>query len=187
MLVSGIISKNKFMWISSFLPSNAIMTTEELPTIYVPLTMDRVWILNKNLDKELRNMNIYTDNYKLCNIENGRIKYIKIKEDRLIRGWKTWIETKDNYIKFTIEMEKYNRDLLLKIRSCQLFKRSNYSGMYYIKENGELKEKIYTLKLEMINKQFKSPYLKQIKIALVFLLLLLLKWNQEKHGNGFGI
>ena len=184
MFISGIISKDKFKWISKYLPSNAITTTEELPTMYLPLATHKLWIPEKNLKDKLRFLGIYNENYKLCKIVNEKIKYMNIKENSVIRGWDTWVETKDNHVKFTIEMEKYNRVILLKIRSCHLFRRNNYSGKYYIMENDELKEKIYTLELKKNDRNFKSKYLNHIKIIMVFVLLLLLKWCQEKHGNG---
>jgi hypothetical protein len=97
MLVSGIISKDKFKWISGFIPSDAITTTEDLPTLYIPLNVHKVWIQTNMLRRELNFMGIYNENYKLCKIENGRIRYLKLNGNSIIRGYNTWIETKDNH------------------------------------------------------------------------------------------
>lgn len=169
MEIVGIIDKYKFAEIREFIPINAIVTTEDIPILYVKC-------LNCK-DKTLRRYSIRND-YKICKIDNGNIKYVNVFNVN------NWIEIKDKYIKFSVIIDKLDHEFMLKLLCCQLFKLHHADREYYINENGNLSKYCYCLSVKRADFDSKPRYKKLLIAIELFTVLLLLKWIQE---SGFAI
>jgi hypothetical protein len=173
MEIIGIISKNKMSWIREYLPTNAIVTTKDIKYIYVPCERGKRHTLSRYSIK---------GEYKLCKIENDTdIKYVNTFHPT------NWIEIKDQFIHFSIKVEKLDYEFMLKIMCCQLFRLLRKNRMCYIKDGKVLTKVEYTPHIKRTDTKFVPKYRNVLIIIELIVVLLLLKWIQEMCVNGSGM